>query len=65
MTTQFFDRQEAARTNTWWLVTLFVAAVVGLVATTSGIAYVASQNIKYEVDQGEPIPPAMVAAVVG
>lgn len=65
MTTQFFDRQEAARTNTWWLVTLFVAAVVGLVATTSGIAYVASQNIKYEVDQGEPIPPAMIAAVVG
>ncbi len=65
MTTQFFDRQEAARTNTWWLVTLFVAAVVGLVATTSGIAYVASQNIKFEVDQGEPIPPATVAAVVG
>lgn len=65
MTTQFFDRQEAARTNTWWLVTLFVTAVIGLVATTSVIAYVASQNIKYDVEQGEPIPPAVIAAVVG
>lgn len=65
MTTQFFDRQEAARTNTLWLVTLFVTAVVGLVATTSAIAYLASQNIKLEADQGKPIPPALVAAVVG
>lgn len=65
MATQFFDRQEAARTNTWWLVTLFLAAVIGLVATTSVIAFVTSQNIRYDVDQGEPIPPVMIAAVVG
>jgi len=39
MTTQFFERQDAARTNTIWLVVLFALAVVGLVGVTSTLGY--------------------------
>lgn len=35
MSTNFFDRQDAARSNTLWLIVLFIAAVVGLVGATS------------------------------
>ena len=42
MSTSFFQRQEKARTNTGWLVFLFVTAVVGIVATASTVGYVAT-----------------------
>lgn len=40
MTTQFFDRQEAARASTFWLVLLFTIAVIGLVGTMAVVGYV-------------------------
>ncbi len=39
MSTQFFDRQDTARGNTFWLIILFVAAVIGLVGATSVAGY--------------------------
>ena len=39
MSTHFFDRQDSARSNTVWLVVLFIAAVVGLVGATSAAGY--------------------------
>lgn len=40
MSTHFFDRQDTARNNTFWLIILFIAAVVGLVGATSFAGYV-------------------------
>lgn len=39
MASNFFARQDRARTNTTWLVFLFVVAVLGIVASTSTIAF--------------------------
>lgn len=39
MTTQFFERQDNARTNTIWLVFLFTIAVLGMVALTGALGY--------------------------
>ncbi len=39
MSTHFFDRQDTARSNTLWLIILFIAAVVGLVGATSLAGY--------------------------
>lgn len=44
MASNFFARQDRARTNTAWLVALFVVAVLGIVACTSTIAYFAIIN---------------------
>lgn len=40
MSTSFFQRQETARANTWWLVFLFIIAVIGIVGTASVLGYV-------------------------
>ncbi len=37
MSTQFFERQDRARANTGWLVTLFTVAVVGLVGASAAV----------------------------
>lgn len=34
MATSFYERQDTARRNTWWLVVMFIVAVVGIVSTT-------------------------------
>lgn len=45
MSTQFFARQDAARSNTIWLVALFVIAVIGLVTITAAVVYFAGVGI--------------------
>ncbi len=67
MSTQFFQRQEAARTNTAWLVVLFSLAVIGIVGVTSGIAYFAANAAARSSNAGHApneINPIAVAAIV-
>jgi len=69
MTTQFFQRQDTARTNTIWLVVLFVIAVLGMVAVTSGLGYFIGMSIESAPSQqgpgAEKINPWLVAFIVG
>jgi len=51
MTTQFFDRQEAARTNTVRLIVLFMIAVVGLVGTMAVVGYFAGVYVGRQSDR--------------
>lgn len=41
MATDFFQRQSEAQRNTWWLVILFVLAVIGIVGTVMAAVYAA------------------------
>ncbi len=65
MTTTFFQRQEHARTRTVWLVILFVIAVIGIVATTTGLASVVLefQRESNPEEIPEPFPWEIVACV--
>jgi Zn-dependent protease with chaperone function/uncharacterized tellurite resistance protein B-like protein len=78
MTTQFFARQDAARTNTVWLVVLFTLAVVGLVGVTSSIDYTIAAMINAQPSApsrsgggpgsgqvGDDIDPFALAAIIG
>lgn len=71
MTTQFFERQDSARTNTLWLVFLFAIAVMGMVALTSSIGFavgtVLDSNAVAEKPgtPAEPINPWIVALIAG
>jgi len=71
MTTQFFQRQDNARTNTIWLVVLFVIAVLGMVAVTSGLGYFIGLSIEGSPSGQSPgadtdkINPWLVALIVG
>lgn len=68
MTTQFFERQDTARTNTVWLVVLFVVAVVGMVALTSIIGFAvgtAMESNTASKPPGEKVNPWMVAGIAG
>ena len=59
MATNFFERQSQARRNTTWLVAMFLIALVGMVATTFGIAVlvVAQSKNWQEMQSIEPIAP--------
>ncbi len=49
MATNFFQRQEIARRNTWWLVVMFLLAVIGIVGTTFAItAFAVAQFRVYD-----------------
>ncbi len=48
MATDFFQRQARARTNTIWLVVLFVLAVVGIVGTTFVLTYAGIQYSSFQ-----------------
>jgi Zn-dependent protease with chaperone function len=71
MTTQFFQRQDTARTNTIWLVVLFVIAVLGMVAVTSGLGYFIGLSLEGSPSQQSPgadtekMNPWLVALIVG
>ncbi len=68
MSTQFFQRQEAARTNTVWLVVLFTIAVVGIVGVASTAAYFAASGMGHTrqfAELKESLDPIGVAAIVG
>lgn len=71
MASNFFARQDRARSNTAWLVTLFLIAVFGIVAATSAFAYLAiiylnSGKSKLSPDANWQIPTlvAIVTAIV-
>lgn len=71
MATNFYDRQEAARRNTLWLVLLFIAAVVFIVGAVAAVAYLVTAHQTSSGDrafgagrQGE-ISPLASAAVAG
>ncbi len=68
MSTQFFQRQEAARTNTVWLVVLFTLAVVGIIGVASTAAYFAAKGMSHTrqfAEVKESLDPIGVAAIVG
>jgi len=41
MASNFFQQQDRARANSFWLILLFIVGVVGIVATTTSLAYAA------------------------
>ena len=71
MTTQFFERQDTARTNTIWLVALFAIAVLGMVALTSslgfavGLALDGNAPADSREGPGEKVNPWLVAMIAG
>lgn len=68
MSTQFFQRQEDARTNTGWLVILFVIAVIGIVGTSFVVGYVIVDAIGSSTPQksnANQIDPLGVAVLCG
>ena len=70
MSTQFFERQDNARSNTVYLVVLFAVAVVALVAVNSGVAWYVGDLLRQRFEQqgGAPeksISPASIAFVAG
>ncbi len=68
MSTQFFQRQANARTNTSWLVFLFFVAVIGIVSVTSTAGYFVSKSIEQgRTSSGErlPVNPIHVALMCG
>lgn len=64
MSTQFFQRQETARTNTTWLVVLFCIAVIGIVGAAFAVAYVAS-HAAMESSKGSGVKPQFDPIAVG
>lgn len=50
MATDFFERQATARRNTWWLVAMFIVAVVVLVGTAVGVAAFAAGGMRFDGD---------------
>lgn len=74
---QFFDRQDAARSNTAWLVFLFIIAVVGLVGGATAAGYYAGTLLDGQVQlsqngypgrdapQGAEVNPWVVAGLFG
>ncbi|HBJ37834.1 MAG TPA: hypothetical protein DDZ51_24370, partial [Planctomycetaceae bacterium] len=71
MTTQFFERQDTARTNTIWLVVLFAIAVLGMVALTSSLGLAVGMAMDNNSPAGsrevpaEKINPWLVALIAG
>lgn len=71
MSTQFFQRQDTARTNTLWLVALFAIAVLGMVALTTtlgfaiGTALENNSSTKSLAEGGEQVNPWLVALIAG
>lgn len=71
MSTQFFERQDNARSNTIYLVVLFAIAVAGLVVTNSTIAYLATDyflnptGILDSSRQDDSPSPSTIAGAVG
>jgi Zn-dependent protease with chaperone function len=58
MSTSFFQRQETARANTWWLIFLFIIAVIGIVATASVVGFVIADVAATSVPtEGSPVGP--------
>lgn len=58
MPTNFFERQAQAHRSTWWLVVMFVVAVIGLVGVTMAVtaAILHYYNIENLSGAGQPFP---------
>ncbi len=71
MSTQFFQRQADARTNTSWLVFLFVIAVIGIVGVSAVLGYAVAEYLlpsKQQIQIGEQITqtnPYAIALISG
>ncbi len=66
MSTQFFQRQATARTNTVWLVFLFFLAVVGIIGAAAVAGYAIAEIVRQQnADQKQAIDPMVFAAVFG
>jgi Zn-dependent protease with chaperone function/uncharacterized tellurite resistance protein B-like protein len=68
MSTQFFQRQEAARSSTVLLVALFVVGVVGIIGVASAATYFAVSSMSHSrqlAGAAESVDPLSVAAIVG
>lgn len=66
MATSFYERQDTARKNTWWLVVMFILAVVGLVGTTFIVTAIALAGSTGEVPMDIPIGASIGAlALIG
>ena len=66
MAADFFDRQDAARRNTAWLVTLFVLAVVGMIVVidllvASLLGYLQLDPATGQIDWGQAANPQVLA----
>lgn len=53
MSTQFFQRQENARTNTSWLVALFIIAVIGIVGSAFLFGFILTRAAGLDLGEGE------------
>ena len=68
MATDFFERQEKARTTTSWLVFLFFVALIGIVGVTAGFATLAVYGFRgsdYGRDQQTQSFPWMIPVLAG
>ena len=67
MSTQFFQRQENARTNTSWLVALFIIAVIGIVGSAFLFGFVLTQAAGLDTAQGKQggIDPLALGGIFG
>lgn len=67
MSTQFFQRQENARTNTSWLVVLFIIAVIGIVGSAFLFGFVLTQAAGLDTGEGKQggIDPLALGGIFG
>jgi Zn-dependent protease with chaperone function/uncharacterized tellurite resistance protein B-like protein len=71
MSTQFFQRQDTARTNTLWLVALFAIAVLGMVALTTSLGFAVGTAMENNTsaqslaEGREKVNPWVVALIAG
>ncbi len=64
MATQFFERQATARTNTAWLVILFLLAVVGIVGGAATVGFFAAEfAMGHDRNMQGKVDPAAIAAI--
>ncbi len=64
MSTDFFERQDLARRNTIWLVALFLLALIGIVGTTTVVAFFVTESYGQS-QRDQAVDGVIVAAVVG
>jgi Zn-dependent protease with chaperone function/uncharacterized tellurite resistance protein B-like protein len=67
MSTQFFQRQENARTNTSWLVALFIIAVIGIVGSAFLFGFILTQAAGLDTVEGKQggIDPLALGGIFG
>lgn len=66
MATNFYERQDTARRNTWWLVMMFILAVLGIVGTTFIVTAIALGSSTGEIPLEVPVGASVGAlALIG